>query len=175
MAGKYDTPPPLPRETLARVLRVATIDGRLLLFIAGTCAVFAAYVGDLPGAVVGCCAAGTGALELNGVNRLRASVAEGVEHLIRSQELLLGIVLLYAGYQLANFNPEVLLASVTPAMRSKFRELGLNSDQYLPLLKQSYQAFYVTFGIVSIFYQGGLALYYRRSRATIRRALDDEI
>jgi len=173
MAGKYDNPPPLPHDRVARVLRVASIDGKLLLFIAGAFAILAAYTGDRVGAIVGCCAAGAGALELNGVGRIQNFIAEGVEQLIKSQLLLLAVILIYAAYQLTHFNPEEILSAVTPRMRERFMELGIGEDQYLPILRQTYQTLYVTVGVVSLFYQGGLALYYRRARPTVYRLLNN--
>lgn len=173
MAGKFDAPPPLPHEVLNRVLRVAHIDGRLLLFIAGGFALISAWAGDHIGAIVGCCAAGAGAWELHGVGRLRSHAVNGVSDLIGSQILLLGVIFAYVAYQLSHFDSGGILAAVTPELKERFNELGIGSDQYLPLLKQSYYIGYIVVALVSLVYQGGLALFYRRSRSSIARAFED--
>ncbi|MBE7537055.1 MAG: hypothetical protein HS122_01410 [Opitutaceae bacterium] len=173
MAGKFDAPPPLPHEVLERVLRVSQIDGRMLLFIAGGFALVSAYAGDALGAIVGCCAAGAGALELHGAGRLRSGSIAGIRDLVRSQLLLLGVIFGYVGYQLGNFQPEAILSAVTPALKERFTEMGISSDQYLPILRQSYYFGYVAVALVSLVYQGSLALYYRRSRRVIARAFED--
>lgn len=173
MAGKFDAPPPLPHEVLYRVLRVAHIDGRLLLFIAGGFALLSAWAGDHVGAIVGCCAAGAGAWELHGVGRLRSYAVDGVSDLIGSQVLLLAVIFAYVGYQLSHFDPEGILAAMTPELKERFSELGIGADQHLPLLKQSYFIGYIVVALVSLVYQGGLALFYRRSRGAIVRAFED--
>ena len=41
------------------------------------------------------------------------------------------------------------------------------------MLEKSYIGLYVTVALVSVVYQGGMALYYHRRREAIRRALED--
>lgn len=173
MAGKFDAPPPLPYEVLDRVLRIAQTDGRLLLFIAGGFALISAYAGDGIGAIVGCCAAGAGAWELHGAGRLRSGFSDGTRDLIKSQLLLLLVMLGYVGFQLTHFEPETILSALTPALKERFTDMGITSDQYMTILKQSYFVGYIAVGLVSLVYQGSLALFYRRSRSAITQALDD--
>lgn len=171
MAGKKDTPPPLPHEILERVCRLARFEGRSILILSGVFAVLAALNRDVTGALAGCLAAGTGALELNGVNRLRQSDASGLDWLVRSQLLLLATVLFYAGARIAQFDPSLLQQVINSETRAEFSDLGLTEEQILPLLERGYRTLYVTVAIVTFFYQGAMALYYHRRRDAIQTAL----
>ena len=57
--------------------------------------------------------------------------------------------------------------------RAEFAALGLSEEQIVPMLRRSYIGLYVMVGLVSLVYQGGMALYYHRRRDSIRRALED--
>jgi hypothetical protein len=41
------------------------------------------------------------------------------------------------------------------------------------MLEKSYVGLYATIGLVSVVYQGAMALYYHRRRDAVRRALED--
>jgi hypothetical protein len=48
---------------------------------------------------------------------------------------------------------------------------GLNEDQFLRVI---YGISTSVFGVVTFFYQGGMAIYYHRRRAAVRQALAEE-
>lgn len=173
MTGKTDAPPPLPHETLDRVCRLARFEGRSLLVLAGLFSLLAAYQRDGIGAVAGCLAAAVGVIELNGVNRLRQASVSGLSWIIGSQIALLLTVLAYAILRATTFDPDTVARLITTETRAEFAELGLREDQILPMLEKSYVGVYVTVALVSVVYQGGMALYYRRRRDAVRRALED--
>src|SRR4051812_10242830 len=64
-------PPLLPHETLIRVLRLATLDGLVVLMIATAFALASALGRDFSGAIIGLLIAGGGATELHGVTLMR--------------------------------------------------------------------------------------------------------
>jgi hypothetical protein len=173
MTGKTDAPPPLPHETLDRVCRLARFEGRSLLVLAGLFSLLAAYQRDGIGAVAGCLAAAVGVIELNGVNRLRQASVSGLSWIIGSQIALLLTVLAYAILRATTFDPDTVARLITTETRAEFAELGLREDQILPMLEKSYVGVYVTVALVSVVYQGGMALYYHRRRDAVRRALED--
>lgn len=174
MAGKNDRPPPPPSAVLARVAGVATIDGRILVIIAATFALLAAAGRESLAAVVGCLAAGAGSLELHGVHRLKLGDPDGVKWLVRSQLLLLTLILAYAAIRFFTFDAEFMRSLITPEMEAQLASAGLTVDQALPIFKLIYQATYVIVGLVSCVYQGGLARYYRKRRSAVRQALGAE-
>lgn len=142
-----------------------------MLILSGAFAVLAALNRDLTGALAGCFAAGAGAVELHGTHRLEESDPEGVSWLIRAQLLLLGTVLLYASARILQFDPAELQRILTPEAKKEFVTLGLSDEQILPMLAQGYRTLYTTVAIVTLLYQGGMALYYHRRRGAIQIAL----
>jgi len=177
-----EKPPPLPTEVLARVLRVAAIDGFTLVFIAGGFGVVSALCSDWLGAVVGGLAAAAGLVELRGRRRLRSGDANGMSELVRSQFFLLTIILFYVIYQLLRFDPQTLLASIDSALASVQRSSGmevtslatsldLTQQQFLVLARRLVGVTYIVVGVVSLLCQGGLAFYYHRRKQTVAKAL----
>jgi hypothetical protein len=142
-----------------------------MLILSGAFAVLAALNRDLTGALAGCFAAGAGAVELHGTQRLEESDPEGVSWLIRAQLLLLGTVLLYASARILQFDPVELQRILTPEAKKEFVTLGLSDEQIQPMLAQGYRTLYTTVAIVTLLYQGGMALYYHRRREAIQIAL----
>lgn len=173
MTGKTDAPPPLPHETLDRVCRLAGFEGRSLLILSGLFSLLAAYQRDGIGAFAGIFAAAAGVIELNGVNRLRQGSLSGLSWIVRSQIVLLLTVLTYAVLRATSFDAAAVASLINAETRAEFAALGLREDQILPMLEKSYVGLYVTVGLISVVYQGGMALYYHRRREAIRRALED--
>lgn len=180
------TPPPLPAEILRRVLRLASLDGHLLLYVAGFFALVSAANRDAIGAVAGCLAAGAGALELHGTGQLRQGDNRGMDWLVRSQFLLLGTILLYAAHRMAVLDLEfvrsqlpqakAMMKEMLPPTRESeevIREFFSDENQVLESYKVIHQFIYTTIGFVSLLYQGGMALYYHRRRPAVAQALDE--
>jgi hypothetical protein len=175
-------PPPLPTEVIARVSHVAAIDGFSLVFIAGGFGLVSALSRDWLGAVVGGLAVGAGLIELNGRRRLRAGDVRGINWLVRSQLVLLTVILLYVAYQYNFFDPQSLLVSMEatriwvqrtfdleiPALADSF---GLTNKQFLVLARRTVRVAYVAVGLGSILCQGGLAFYYQRREQAVSKAL----
>jgi hypothetical protein len=175
-------PPPLPANVLARVLRIAGIDGFTLVFIAGGFALLSVTMGDWLGALVGGLAAGAGLIELHGRRRLRVGDICGVNWLVRSQIVLLTIILIYAAHQFYSYDPQPMLAKLETLLVLAQRTLGLEipslaeflgmtNKQLLALAKNSAHGAYLVIGVASLLCQGGLAFYYHCKGPTITRAL----
>jgi len=173
MPARRSTPPPLPREVLARTIRLANADGRLVLWLSGLCALFAAAGHDVLGAVAGCAAAGAGAIELHGSTLLAQEESRGVDWLIRGQLLLLAVILGYAAIRLTHFDREAWRLRLPPELNDALSEKGLTQEQFLDSFQVLYQLFYALVGFIALLYQGAMARYYARRRATILQALHE--
>jgi hypothetical protein len=161
-------PPLLPEETLARVLRLARLDGLSVLVLAGVFALLAAGAREAAFAAVGLAAAGAGAVELHGVARLRHGDPGGLRWILASQPLLLAAVWAYCALRLTGAALPPLPDELRTAVETTAAELGLSPADYLRLVHR------VTHGLVAglaTAYQGGLFWYYWRRRDPVRQAL----
>ncbi|MDI1318699.1 MAG: hypothetical protein PSW75_00710, partial [bacterium] len=95
----------------------------------------------------------------------------GMKWLIRSQMLLLGLILAYCASRLGSFDAENMLSNLTPDMEAMLKEAGLNRADIVPLVHQMFLALYISVALASIIYQGGLALYYRSKIQLVTEAL----
>jgi hypothetical protein len=161
-------PPLLPEETLARVLRLARLDGLSVLVLAGVFALLAAGAREAAFAAVGLAAAGAGAVELHGVARLRLGDPLGLRWILASQPLLLAAVWAYCALRLTGSEMPPLPEELRATVGATAAELGLSPADYLRLVHR------VTHGLVAglaTAYQGGLFWYYWRRRDPVRQAL----
>lgn len=166
------TPPPLPdNKTLARVLRIAGFDGKSVFVIASGCALLSAMFGDRLGAVIGVLAAVAGWAELRGVKLLKAGKADGVNWLVRAQLLLLTVILVYVGLRLR----ALAVGGVNAVTSEFFRMMAESAERWGPADQRAYaenfKLFYGIIALITLLFQGGLALYYHRSRAAVVGAL----
>ncbi len=167
-------PPPLPAETLRRVIKIARLDGMSVIVVAGLSALLAAAMGDLVSAIVALLVTAAGCGEWHGAKLLRRSDIRGLDWLVRSQLYLLSVILSYAVTRLASYDPEYVRSLVTPEMNQIFQQAGLSLDDIMPMVRTAFYATYGTLAVVTLIYQGGLALYYRRRAAIVRTALGVE-
>ncbi len=161
-------PPLLPEETLARVYRLARMDGLSVTLIASVFAVMAALARDIPGASVGLLVAGAGAVELHGTGLLRFGDARGMNWLVASQIFLLGSVLAYCAVRLFHLEVPPIPAELQDMVATSAAQLKMTPEAYLRFVHR------LTLWIVasvSILYQGGMAIYYLRRRDAVTRAL----
>jgi hypothetical protein len=165
-------PPFLPEETLPRVLRVARLDGMSVAFIAGLFALLAALAGDALGAVIGLLVAGAGAIELHGATLLVHGEPRGMNWLITSQVFLMATVTSYCGLRLLHPGLAPLLAAVTDEMKVSLATAGWTPERFVRFI---YTTTYYAVAIVTLVYQGGMALYYYRRRESVARALASDV
>jgi hypothetical protein len=178
-AGSGPRPPSLPGKILARVLRVATMEGWSVLVLGTLSALLSAASRGWFGAVVGSLVAGCGAVEVHGTALLRAGQARGTSWLVRSQLLLLAVILLYALINilmLTSHQFEALLAQLPPESRSEYNRaaelFGYTPAAFSDLLLKSGRIFYAMLAALTLLYQGGMALYYHRRRTAVHQALE---
>ena len=164
-------PPLLPAETLARVLRLARLDGLSVLLIAGVFALLAAMAGDLSGALIGLLAAGAGAVELHGVSLLEEKEPRGMDWLIGSQLFLLFSILAYCAVRMAHLELPPVPDMFVPVIDASAQQFGMSREEYMTFVQRLGLQ---TVAVVSFFYQGGLAVYYFRRRDPVTRALADK-
>jgi hypothetical protein len=164
-------PPFLPEETLHRVLRVSRLDGMSIAVIAGLFALISALAGDGLGAVVGLLVAGAGAIELHGATLLEHGEPRGMSWLINSQLFLLATIVGYCALRLLHPSVEPLKAAVTDEMKLSLESAGWTPDDFVRVV---YNTTYIAVAIATLFYQGGMALFYYRRREAVERALTEE-
>ncbi|MSU71884.1 MAG: hypothetical protein EXS43_06025 [Opitutus sp.] len=163
-------PPLLAHETLARVLRLAKVDGTMILVFAGGFALLSAMEGDFSGALVGLLVAGAGAVELHGVSLLREGVPRGMNWLVGSQISLLISILAYCAVRLSHVEVPPIPEALTSMLDATAEQLGMSRDEYLRWVQRL--ALQI-FAAISFFYQGGMAIYYYRRREPVTRALTE--
>ena len=166
-------PPPLPTEILSKVIRVAGLDGRMVLWISGAFALISAAGHFSLGAITGLAAAGTGAMEVQGASMLSRTDARGLDWAIRAQLLMLLTILSYCVARLVTFDPVFIRSQITPEIQNYLTQQGLSIDQGIDLLRQFWIFGYIIVAVVSVIYQGGMAIYYARRRRAIDQALEE--
>lgn len=164
-------PPLLPEAVLHRVLRVAQFDGMGVLAVAAFFALASASAGDFSGAMIGLLVAAAGAIELHGTALLREGETRGMNWLVASQIFLLVVVLGYCALRLSNVDLTLLREAMTPELRAMLVQAGYTEEQFLRMV---YRLTYEIFAVLTVFYQGGMAIYYWRRREAVVRALSEE-
>lgn len=150
------------------MLRVARLDGLGVLLVAGLFAVLSALASDRLGAIVGLLVAGAGAVELHGAALLEHGERRGTRWLVASQLYLLVVVLGYCQYRLTHLDLALLRSAVTDELRNQLAQRNRSVDDFLRLMNN------ITFAIIAVVtlaYQGGMALYYYRRRHAVAQAL----
>jgi hypothetical protein len=166
-------PPPLPEETLVRVLRISKMNGLSVLIIAGLGALVSLASWDPVGVMVGGLVAYGGWMELSGRKHLlRGEAAEGMRRLVRSQWIVLGVILVYCVTRLASFDSESALGPLTSEMRAQLAEAGVDLASILPMIRLAFYGLYGSVALVTLIYQGGMARYYRRRTDVVKQAVE---
>ena len=163
-------PPLLPEEAFTRTVRAANVDGLCVLVVAGMLALGAASVGDYQGAAIGLLVAAAGAIELHGVGLLRAGAARGMNWLIASQPDLFAVLIGYCAWRLAAPDYETIREALTSEMRATIAAAGRDEEEFI---RFGYRLTYVLLGVVTLFYQGAMTIYYLRRKASVVRAIEE--
>jgi hypothetical protein len=184
-------PPLLPAEILRRMLRTARFDGASILVIAGAFALGSASLHDAGGTGISLMVAGAGAIELHGAGLLRHGEERGLRWLVSSQIYLMLMMLGYVAFslrhvdlaairQLINHMLELLRQYLGPqdserlipqfmaASRQAIAQAGLTVDDFL---RQMYFLIYTVVGLITVLYQGTMAIYYARRQTAVAAAL----
>ena len=165
-------PPPTPAEkALKRVLRYSRFNGWSVMIIAGAGTLLSLVFGDLVGILVGGLATVAGWMELRGHKKLRRRDAGGMAWLVRAESFLLAVILVYCATRLGSFDAETAMGNLTPDMEASLKELGLERADILSMVRTTFFSTYLTVSLVTLIYQGGMALYYRRKTPLVTEAL----
>jgi hypothetical protein len=166
------TPAPTPPEkALKRVLAVSRFNGWSVIIIAGLGILLTLLLGDLLGTAIGLIAMVSGWMEVHGGRKLKRRDLEGMKWLVRSQLLLLSVILAYCASRLGSFDAEIAMGNLTPDMEAPLKELGLTRSEILSMVRTTFYVTYTSVAAICLIYQGGLALYYRRKSALVTEAL----
>jgi hypothetical protein len=161
-------PPLLPAEALRRVLRIARFDGMSVLFVAGAFALASAVMHDEKSTGVGLLLAGAGAIELHGVSLLGQGEKRGMRWLVCSQLVLMALLLGYVAARLSHVDIGLIKPLLTAEQQQTIEQRGLTVDEFL---RAVYVMGYAVIGVATVFYQGGMAIYYLCRRAAVAAAL----
>lgn len=166
------TPVPTPAEkTLRRVLLIAVIDGWSVIGVAALGTLLALALGDLSSLVVGLLILAAGIVELRGRGQLLRRNAAGMRLLVRAQLALLAVILVYCVSRLGSFDEGLVLDNLTPDLEAMLKENGLERGDIVPAVQMMFYAAYGTVALVTVLFQGGLALYYRSRTPRVTEAL----
>jgi hypothetical protein len=166
------TPTPTPAEkTLKRVLLVSVIDGWSVIGIAALGMLLALALGDLSSLITGLLLVAAGIVELRGRGQLLRRNAGGMRLLVRAQLGLLAVILVYCVSRLGSFDEGLVLDNLTPEMEAMLKDNGLERADIVPAVRMMFYAAYGAVALVTVIFQGGLALYYRSRTAKVTEAL----
>jgi hypothetical protein len=172
-------PPLLPDSVVSRVQMVARRNGLSIVFIAGLAALLKAAGHDTRGAIACLLATGAGLMEMHGGTLLQRHDPRGVGWMIRGELCLLFVILGYCTLQLLNPNFTEMQLALQAALKldwfkaqwAEIQRLGITEDEYLRMVHVTSQ---VVLALVSVGYQGGMALYYSLKRKRVELALAEE-
>jgi len=165
-------PEPTPAEkTLKRVLAVSRFNGWSVIIFASLGILLTLLLGDWLGTIIGGLAAVSGWMEVRGHKKLRQRDPDGMKWLVRSQLLLLSVILVYCASRLGSFDADTAMGNLTPDMEAVLKESGLERGDILPMVRMAFFATYLTVTVVTLIYQGGMALYYRSRTRFVTEAL----
>ncbi len=147
---------------LARAAKRAYDNGGWLALFGGLTALFGILGPDVVGLIVGGCVLGVGILERRNGERLRRADVEAPRLLARNELCLMVVIVIYALLQLTVFRTtgEELERAAGGALGGLDIK-GMASSLTNPV--------YATVIAVTLLYQGGMALYYRKRRADVER------
>lgn len=165
-------PEPTPQDkALKRVLLVSAIDGWSVTVIASLGVLLTLIIGDWLGTGIGLLVLAAGGLELRGRRQIMRRDSDGLKQLVRAQLFLLAVILVYCTGRLGSFDADTAMANLTPDMEALLKEAGLERADILPLVRITFFATYGGVALLSLLFQGGLILYYRRKTRLVTEAL----
>ncbi|MFA6962080.1 MAG: hypothetical protein WC205_15100 [Opitutaceae bacterium] len=158
-------------KSLRRVLFISAMDGWSISLFAGLCTLISLLFGEWIGVSIGGIITACGIFELRGRKQLTRGNIDGFKWLVRSQVFILCTVLLYASENMFAYDEATLLAGMTDDIRNALSQAGLSVEDLRPLMKPVVYGFYLIVMGVTLIFQGGLAIFYQRSRPSVVAAL----
>ncbi len=158
---------------LSKVIKVSTIDYYSVLAVAGCAVPICALGGYWLEAIFALLACTAGLLERHGNKLLQtAQLTNGFKSLVSSQLLLLAVILVYAVWKLLTADAGEWLARISsyPIMQEFLK--GYPYPELLqPALELSLKLTYSLLFVISLFFQGGLAWWYRHTGRLLKKAI----
>lgn len=162
-----------PQDVLKRVRRLSALNGWSVAVFSGLCTLISLFTGGLMGASVGAVVTLGGIVELHGRKMLGRRNPDGMRWLVKAQLIVLSSIWIYAISQLASFDASLALANLTPDIEQILNEAGLASSDILPLIQIMFYTIHISVLLVTLIYQGGLAIYYRSRTPMVTTALKE--
>lgn len=171
-----------PADVLRRVIRLSRLNGWSVVIFAGLGVLVSLLLLDPIGLATCLLITLGGVIEVRGSRRLRRRDPDGMRLLVRSQLVVLGVIWVYALPRLLSFDATYLQDQVIPNLReimaasgadfdSLLAQAGLDAKAIVPLVHLFFVVLYGSVMLATLFYQGGLALYYRHRAAVVTEAL----
>lgn len=169
-------PPELPDRTLRRIVSLSRTNAWSIVGFGGLGGVIAAVRQDLAGFAWVLLVIVAGTWELLGARRLRAGDIHGLRHMICAEVFLLAVIWAYAWLRVNHFDADAFWAELPAFSQHQLNTqlLGAGLDPVLdrpPVLQMMNLLVCTVLALVTLVYQGGLALYYSLKRTVLRQAL----
>ena len=156
-------------RTLRRVALVSGLNGWTMVVFGLLCVVATLALGGGWWALLAAGIGASGVMELVGRGKLKSGRPDAGRWLTFSQLWLLALIVLYGAYQLASFDAESVMKSVSSALdQQSLHEMGLDEAAAKDLVRKVYYTLYISVIGVGLLYQGGLCLYYWRKARKLR-------
>lgn len=149
-------------RAIRKTAAVANFSGITTLVIAVGSAAFTAVDPGLVSGLITAILAAVGTVELIGRRKLLRGGANATRMLALNQLAFLAAIIVYCCAQMATFS----VSTITSQIPAEFGTLDPSSQQ---LIRQLWNGFYILLIILSIIFQGGLALYYHRKAQHVAR------
>ncbi len=175
-------PPRPPKDVLRRVIRLSRLNGWSVAIFAGVAALVSLAFFDPIGVSV-CLLVGLGGvLEVHGQRMLVRRDPDGMRWLVRGQLVVLAVICSYAASRLMSFDAGYLQQEALPGMRQMLSASGMSLDDVLemvgldantvvPFVRLMVVVLYGSLILITLIYQGGMALYYRHRTEAVEAAL----
>lgn len=159
-----------PDKIRQRIIKISGLNGWSILIVAGLFAVISLLMGDGLGVFVGVAVLISPVMELKGRSLLKQGSPGARQWFSRSQLWLLSVIIIYCVWQLLGFFYfSSGVADLPPDVREAlFAALSVDEATLNAMVGKIYLSVYLTIIFVSVLYQGGLLLYYRRHVPAIK-------
>ncbi len=156
------------KKKYGRLLSIAKTNGRSIAFFSLMVVAFSLLTKDGWSAFLGALVLISGGMELWGRQLLIEKDSRARIILPLSQAYLFFIIAGYSAFKLVSFHSSDILSTVSPEIMSQLvMVVGNDMSSLTELLSTVYHAVYISILAVTLIYQGGLFLYYRRGVSRI--------
>lgn len=162
-----------PAEILRRILRISGVNGWSVTIAAGLGTLFSLVFTDLIAIITGAVVAFGGITELQGRMALLRGEARGMRQLCLAQLIVLMMLWVYAITQLLTFDAAALLAKLPTDILTMAHDAGWDESALASVFRLANLLTYGVLMLVTLIYQGGLAIYYRHRSPLVAAMLSE--